>query len=335
MNTFKQLTLAVMTVMAITMLNAGASAQKRERTGKEVADTVCAACHAKGEKGAPKVGDKQAWANRASQGLTALTGHALNGIRKMPSHGGNPTLSDIEIERAIIYMVNQSGGNWVEPLGGATPAQVRQSEQIVKTQCAKCHQDGLNGAPKIGDRAAWIPRLKNGLDALVRSAVHGRGAMPSRGGLGDLSDLEIQGAVVYMFNYGIVPAPSEPSAMPDSAAPNRKTVNGMVINLGVVRSEAISAGQVPGNIPSGKGNYYVSVSVVDAKTHLAITDAKVQAKVADPIRTETKTLDIIAANNLTSYGNFFRMDGMFPYSIAITIERAGKEIEAKFEYKVR
>ena len=62
-------------------------------------------------RGAPKIGDKKAWTKRASQGLTSLTKSALQGIRQMPPHGGNPNLTDTEIERAITYMVNQSGGN--------------------------------------------------------------------------------------------------------------------------------------------------------------------------------------------------------------------------------
>ena len=51
----------------------------------------------------------------AAKGLTGLTSNALQGIRRMPAHGGNANLTDTEIERAITYMVNQSGGNWIEP----------------------------------------------------------------------------------------------------------------------------------------------------------------------------------------------------------------------------
>jgi cytochrome c5 len=226
MITFKQFTVAVIAALAGAMLSLTASAQHPDRTGKDVVDTVCAACHAKGEKGAPRIGDQKAWANRAAQGLTALTAHALTGIRNMPAHGGAPGLSDIEIERAIIYLVNSSGGHWVEPLGGATSTQARQSEQIVQTQCAKCHQTGLNGAPKIGDRAAWVPRMAKGLDALVKSAIHGRGAMPSRGGMADLTDQELRDAAIYMFNYGIGTAPSAPKAATETANPNRKVGDG-------------------------------------------------------------------------------------------------------------
>lgn len=76
----------------------------------------------------------------------------------------------------------------------------RGGEQIVKAQCVKCHGTGVNGAPKIGDQAAWRPRLKNGLDKTVASAIHGHGNMPARGGMADLTDPEVRAAILYMFN---------------------------------------------------------------------------------------------------------------------------------------
>jgi cytochrome c5 len=198
--------------LAVALASTAATAQRRERTGKEVVDATCASCHSSGAQNAPKIGDAKAWKARAAQGLTALTAHALKGIRNMPAHGGNPGLSDIEVERAITHMVNLSGGHWVEPLTGASPAVMRTGEHVVKVQCSKCHQSGVNGAPKIGDRAAWTPRMSKGLDALVKSAVHGHGAMPARGGMADLSEAEIQGAIVYMFNYGTAAAAPAPTA---------------------------------------------------------------------------------------------------------------------------
>src|SRR5688572_4833651 len=107
---------AAMLAFAILATPPAASAQSGELGGKEVVGAVCASCHATGAKGAPKIGDKKAWGKRSSQGLTSLTHHALKGIRDMPSHGGNPNLSDFEIQRAITYMVNQSGGKWTEPI---------------------------------------------------------------------------------------------------------------------------------------------------------------------------------------------------------------------------
>ena len=176
--------------------------QTQERSGKEIVDSLCISCHGTGANGAPKIGDKKAWAARAEKGLTGLTKSAMQGIRQMPAHGGNPALTDTEIERAITYMVNQSGAHWTEPVSRTSKAAARTGKEIVETQCVKCHGTGVNGAPKIGDRAAWTPRVKQGLDVVVRSAIHGHGAMPPRGGMADLTDAEIRSAIVYMFNSG-------------------------------------------------------------------------------------------------------------------------------------
>ena len=124
----------------------------------------------------------------------------------MPPHGGNPATSDTEIKRAITYMVNQSGGNWVEPTDRTAKPTPRSGEQIVASTCAKCHQNGTNGAPKVGDQQAWIPRLKQGYDSLVRSAINGHGGMPPRGGAANLTDGELRSAIEYMFNKGSGPA---------------------------------------------------------------------------------------------------------------------------------
>jgi len=188
--------------LTLSTICAAATALRGDRSGEEVVAEVCGACHTTGVNGAPRIGDQAAWARRASQGLTVLTGHAITGIRNMPAHGGSPTVSDVEITRAITYMVNASGGHWIEPLPAGTKAARRTGEQIYKMQCSKCHETGVNGAPRPGDHAAWIPRLHNGADAAVASAVHGHGAMPARGGLADLSDEEIRDTMFYMFNYG-------------------------------------------------------------------------------------------------------------------------------------
>jgi cytochrome c5 len=174
-----------------------------DRSGKEVVDHVCAACHATGKDGAPKIGDHKAWEAREKRGLSALTATALEGVRKMPPHGGSLSLNDVEIKRAITYMVNQSGGSWQEPLDRRHLPADRTGEQIVKMQCVKCHGEGLNGAPRIGDKAAWIDRAKLGFDSVVRSAINGHGAMPSRGGMPNLTDSEMRAAVTYMFQQSV------------------------------------------------------------------------------------------------------------------------------------
>lgn len=332
---------AIALCAVLSTFSPGADAQRTQRQGKEVVDAVCGACHASGKEGAPRIGDAKAWASRASQGLTALTDHALKGIRKMPAHGGNKGVSDIEIERAIVYMVNQSGGNWVEPVGGATPAVGRTSETIVQAQCAKCHQTGRDGAPKIGDRPAWTPRLAKGLDRLVASAVHGHGPMPSRGGMPDLSREEIRGAILYMFNHGLPALPPPPAGA--AADPHHKVVSGIDIYLGMMRAETMRAAQAqaqkPGaakvDVPSGKGYYHLNISLADNKSQLPLTDAQVTVRVSDGVTTETKTLGLVAANNAVSYGNFFRFSSGSAYNITTEIRRPGVPgtVVANFEYR--
>jgi cytochrome c5 len=195
--------LAILVVLLLPV--AHAQSQSEQRSGKEVVEAVCAACHATGDRGAPKIGDHKAWSKRASQGLSSLTQNALKGIRQMPSHGGNPGLSDFEIQRAITYMVNQSGGRWQEPIDKSAPPPRRSGGEIVRMQCAKCHESGAGGAPRIGDQTAWIPRLKPGLDTVVRSAINGHGGMPARGGMADLTDAELRSAITYMFNPAAPP----------------------------------------------------------------------------------------------------------------------------------
>jgi cytochrome c5 len=335
---------AIALFATLSAFSGAADAQRKERLGKDVVDAVCGSCHVAGKDNAPKIGDAKAWAGRSSQGLTALTDHAIKGIRKMPAHGGAADVSDIEIERAIVYMVNQSGGRWIEPVGGATPAVMRTSETIVRGQCAKCHQDGLHGAPKIGDRPAWIPRLKKGLDPLVASAIHGHGPMPARGGLPDLSDQEIRGAIVYMFNYGL-PAtpPPAPAAAADPADPHHKVVSGTDIYLGMIRAEEMRAAQAQAEkagaarvaVPSGKGYYHLNISLADNKSRVPVTDAQVKVRVSDGMTTESKALGLVAANNAVSYGNYFRFSSGNSYNITAEIRRPGVAgtFEATFKFK--
>ncbi len=78
-------------------------------SGKQVYDKVCAACHATGTLGAPKVGDKAQWEPRFAQGLDTLVTHAANGLRAMPAKGGDPSLTETNIKATIVYMLEETG----------------------------------------------------------------------------------------------------------------------------------------------------------------------------------------------------------------------------------
>jgi len=87
---------------------AAASATSRKPDGKKVYDTTCMVCHATGVAGAPKFGDKAAWAPHLVHGMDALLQSALKGKGAMPPKGGNPSLSDDDVRAAIEFMVSQS-----------------------------------------------------------------------------------------------------------------------------------------------------------------------------------------------------------------------------------
>lgn len=76
-----------------------------DMSGEQVFKSVCTTCHTPGMMGAPKFGDKKAWAPRIAQGEDTLVQHALKGIRMMPARGGRSTLTDGEVKAAVQYMV--------------------------------------------------------------------------------------------------------------------------------------------------------------------------------------------------------------------------------------
>jgi cytochrome c5 len=75
--------------------------------GQAVYEKACAACHTTGLVGAPKLGDKEAWAALNAEGLDKLANVAINGEGAMPAKGGNASLSDEEVRAAVSYMMEQ------------------------------------------------------------------------------------------------------------------------------------------------------------------------------------------------------------------------------------
>lgn len=190
------------------------NAPKIERSGEDIVKTTCAACHVSGALGAPKIGDKAAWAKHISGGYEHLVQMAIKGAGQMPPRGGDPSLSDTEVARAVAVMANQSGANFSVPQAkpdttpapdkiapAATASQVATApakatdgstpvttpaptqpessagasgEAVYKASCAACHTTGVAGAPKLGDKAVWAARIKSGKDKLYHSALQGK-----------------------------------------------------------------------------------------------------------------------------------------------------------------
>jgi cytochrome c5 len=80
-----------------------ASAPVVEKSGQEVYNAACVACHGSGALGAPRFENKGDWGARIGQGYDTLIKNAIAGIRQMPPRGGNPDLTDTEVARAVAY----------------------------------------------------------------------------------------------------------------------------------------------------------------------------------------------------------------------------------------
>ncbi|GKS93545.1 c-type cytochrome [Acidovorax sp. SUPP2825] len=120
---------------------------------------------------------------------------AIIGLVMYVTSGTKPADGAANPERALAERIQKVG--MVEVRDANRP--LRPGEEVFKGQCAACHATGAAGAPKLGDAAAWGPRIKTGFEALVHSALAGKGAMAPQGG-GDFNDTEIARGVAYMAN---------------------------------------------------------------------------------------------------------------------------------------
>jgi cytochrome c5 len=138
---------------------AAASGPREAKTGEEVYKTVCAACHTPGVAGAPKLGDKAAWAPHIKEGLGELVKNAINGIKAMPPRGGNPDLTDYEVARAVVYMTNQSGANFKEPAPPTEAAPTPAAQAAAPTPPAPAQVAAAPAAPTPAPATANAEQL--------------------------------------------------------------------------------------------------------------------------------------------------------------------------------
>jgi cytochrome c5 len=195
--------------------------------GEATYNKVCIVCHGQGIAGAPKTGDAAAWEARIAQGKDTLYKHAIEGYQGqagvMPAKGGAADLSDDDVKAAVDFMLGggapaaPAAPAAAEPAAQAAPAAEApaaaapavadtgaKGKEIYDGVCFVCHTPGAAGAPKVGDAAAWGPRVAQGNDVLYDHAINGfmgqAGMMPPKGGRPDISDDDVKAAVDYMVN---------------------------------------------------------------------------------------------------------------------------------------
>ena len=120
---------------------------------------------------------------------------AIIGLVYFVTSDKKPAAGAVNMEKATAARIQKIGAVEIRDAN----RQLKSGEELFKAQCSSCHMSGAAGAPKVGDVAAWAPRVKTGYEALLTSAVKGKGVMGAQGG-GDLETLEIGRAVVYMAN---------------------------------------------------------------------------------------------------------------------------------------
>ena len=284
-----------------------ASMASAARSGEEIYGSTCGVCHDNGVAGAPKLDDKGTWETRLDGGFTGLVASAIKGKGGMPARGGDPDITDSEMELVVSHMIKKAGIELVARSANTTSAApavsekqalavkadvapktetvvakveetkdavVEKAEEIVtpvtetvekvaikveekvetvaevveekvetmtnaveekvetvvakteamkteavtavaaatetvdhsageaiyKSSCFACHDSGVAGSPKIGDKAAWTARIATGTESLYEAAIKGKGAMPGKGGNMSIADADVKAAVDYMVS---------------------------------------------------------------------------------------------------------------------------------------
>jgi cytochrome c5 len=158
-------------------------------------------------------------------GIILLVSYATSG--KLEGAG-----SDSQSAEAVAQRIQPVAEQGYTLKDANAPKTLQTGEAVYTATCVACHGTGAAGAPKIGDAAAWGPRIAQGFDTLVQHAVQGIRAMPAKGGNPDLDNIEVARAVAYMGNKagakfkepeapaaGAAAAASAPAAAPAAQAP--------------------------------------------------------------------------------------------------------------------
>ena len=119
------------------------------------------------------------------------------GLVYFVSSADKPAAGSVNVEKSVAQRIQKVGTVEIRDAN----RELKSGEEVFKAQCTTCHSAGVAGAPKFGDGGAWAARIKTGYDALLNSALKGKGAMGAQGG-GDFDDIEVGRAVVYMANAG-------------------------------------------------------------------------------------------------------------------------------------
>lgn len=177
------------------------------KVGETMYGQLCVNCHASGVDGAPRLGVKEDWLERLRQGEDTLYQAIIEGPNHMYSKGNSPVESEGQIRSMLAYMMDSVTDDETRKLIGTATAEEQarhlrllRGYKMYDLVCFKCHDNGTEGAPRIGQPEAWTTRTDKGLDELTNSVTNGQGHMSVRAGTANHSEADYRSMVEYMLS---------------------------------------------------------------------------------------------------------------------------------------
>ena len=170
--------------------------------GKILYGQACIKCHDTAERGAPRLGVAEDWEGRIRD-VDTLTQNVISGPSHMPPKGGTRSDSSGKLKAVVSYMLStikdaDTKVTSTLPVNTQKYQKLALGKKLYNQLCYSCHDNGANGAPIIGYMPDWKERIKLGKDALVQSAIEGKGMMLPKGGGGMESRAKYASIVDYM-----------------------------------------------------------------------------------------------------------------------------------------
>jgi cytochrome c5 len=169
----------------------------RLNEGRKLYRAQCAFCHDTGVNDAPILTEKEGWAGRMAGGDALQEAHAAKGYIPAPSGGGTPGLTQAQVVAALDYMRGE-----LRLLEADTGVDVVLGRDIYMFSCASCHDEGVQGAPVMGDGQAWTGRSPQPGAVVAGHTRHGYVRIPvgPKATNSDLSRADMMVAVEYMLS---------------------------------------------------------------------------------------------------------------------------------------
>ncbi len=169
-----------------------AAATAAEAQPQSGADIVAASSDAAPAADAGPVDAAQAMASNAASAVGEVASDAVAAVAGVAAAVTPDTASEPDAASAAPSVAAESA------TAAAPAADLAKGKSVYDVACFACHMTGAAGAPKMGDKAAWAPRIAQGMETLVHNAISGKNAMPPKGGRTDLSDQDVLSAVAYL-----------------------------------------------------------------------------------------------------------------------------------------